>query len=67
MGGELDAQAFSGVTQRLVEVTVGERSDRSGLLVDEVVMVGVVVGDLVAGDSVASVPAVQQAERAQLP
>ena len=62
----LHTEALSGAADRLVKHLVVEGTDRSGLLVDEVVVAVVGIGDLVAGDAVAAVEAVEQPELEEL-
>jgi hypothetical protein len=66
VSAQVDAEALGGAADRLVEQVVVEGTDRSGLLVDEVVVAVVGVGDLVAGDAVSAVEAVEQPELVEL-
>ena len=66
MGGQAHAEPLSDGLDRLFECRVRERSDVSGDLVDEVMVVSQRVGDLVARDAIAPVEPVEQAELQQL-
>ena len=66
VSAELDAEAVGDLVDRAFEGFVCERADVAGLLVDEVVVMGFGIGDLVAGHAVLSVEAVQEAEVGEL-
>lgn len=63
---QVHAKALPGAADRLVKQLVVERAYRSGPLVDEVVVTVIGVGDLVAGNAVATVEAIEQPELVEL-
>jgi hypothetical protein len=63
---QFDTEPLGGALDRLVRQLVVDGTDRSGLLVDEVVVAMARVGDLVAGDAVAPVEAAEQPELEEL-
>ena len=66
MAGELHAETLRDRPDDLLERVVGEGANFAAGLVDEVVMVPMRIGDLVACDAVAPVEAMQEAELEEL-
>jgi hypothetical protein len=66
VSAQLDTEPSSDGFDRVLECIVGERLDLAGLLVDEMVVVAVGIGDLEPRHAVTTVEAMQQAELEQL-
>jgi hypothetical protein len=66
VSSEFHAEAVGDIVDRAFEGFVGERADVSSLLVDEMVVMGFRIGDLVTGAAVLSGEPVQEAEVREL-
>jgi hypothetical protein len=66
MAGQADAETLADRRDRLLEALVGKRLDFPALLIDDVVMVALGVGDLIPCDAVAPVETMQQPELEEL-